>query len=120
MWISRKRYNELRRKAADNEILISDLNLWKAKYTALEEGKASVLHDNQGEVIYVLTGSQLEHATEEGRRAMDKLDIVEPELAKYKQMYVDEVQKRLELLQYITEIHVGGNKDEISESHPEA
>lgn len=118
MWISRKEYNKLKEAKADNEVLHADLDLWQAKYTALEEGKCSILHNASGDIIYVITGRDLERMKEEGRRAIEALEVVEPELQKYKKMYADEVQKRLDLLKYITEVRI--NSDEIHTSQTDS
>lgn len=114
MWISRKRYNELRDAKADNEVLHTDLDLWRAKYQALEEGTASMLHLADGTSVLVIRIDELEKANEEGRRAIESVNFLKTELDKYKQMYADEVQKRLDLLKYITEVRIDSN--EISRS----
>lgn len=118
MWISRERYNELRSAKADNEVLHSDLDLWQAKYRALEEGTASMLHLADGTPVLVIRIDELEKANEEGRRAIESVDFLKTELDRYKQMYADEVQKRLDLLKYITEVRI--NSDEIHTSQTDS
>lgn len=113
MWVPKKEYRDLIKAKAANHDLQCDASLWKAKYEALKQDKATIIGDKNGESVLVISMSALEKANQDTREQLFKMDQIKQELEKYRQMYADEVQKRLDLISKIGMIEIGGSKDEV-------
>ena len=93
MWISKNKYNELLEKQNN---LKQACNEWMAKYEAVKENAVTI--NNSAVVISTETLNKLAiHNTEMSK----KLENTQNELAKFRQLYADEVQKRLELIEML-------------------
>lgn len=113
MWVPKKEYMDLLKAKAANHDLQCDLTFWKAKYEALEQDKATVVGDKNGESVLVISMSALEKANQDTREQLFKMDQIKQELEKYRQLYADEVQKRLDLISKIGMIEIGGTRNEV-------
>ena len=109
MWVDSKRFNELKDKATKYEELqkkIDDASNWDIptinnQYVILSWCQYQVLLDYKESV------KESSNITNENNRLKETNATLTAELEKYKRMYVDEFQKRLEMAKLLKE-----NEDE--------
>ena len=93
MWVSKKKYNELLEKQNNLEQVC---NGWKAKYEAVKEDKVTFI---DGAVV--ISTEMLNELARPNIEMSKQLEDSKNELMKFRQLYADEVQKRLELIEML-------------------
>ena len=93
MWIRKKKYNELLEKQNNLE---QACNEWTAKYKAVKEDTVTI--NNSAVVISIEMLNKLATPNIEMSK---QLENTQNELVKFRQLYADEVQKRLELIEML-------------------
>lgn len=92
MWINKQRYKCLLEKlhVAEQESAILE-----AKYKVAIENKGTMINND----IVVISADMLQSFSAGEKAAKKELMVTQQELAKWKQKYADEVQKRLALIE---------------------
>lgn len=98
MLVSKKEFNYIVEKQKNLE---QDRDSWKAKYEAVTEDK--VTFGNGAVYISTKILAEMGERTAEIRK---ELEDCQNELNKYRQLYADEVQKRLDLIKTIEEVRI--------------
>lgn len=98
MWISKKEYVELLETKNKFE---QDRDIWEAKYKAATEDRVTI-----GNEVVVIPTKILNELAGPFTDMQKELENCRNELDKYRQLYADEVQKRLELIEKIEEVRI--------------
>ena len=93
MWLSKKKYNELLEKQNNLEQVC---NSWKAKYEAVKEDKVTYIDG-----AIVISMKMLNELISPTIEMSKQFEDSQNELTKFRQLYADEVQKRLELIEML-------------------